>query len=178
VPRHPIGETEHIEPSKPNVGVSSLIVARRSLSWSNVAAVHLRFARPHLAAFQLSRRADSPAEQRGLEPLIPLARLSLDFSGRRKAESIRMRCYATGRDASVASAMFASCDRSIALRSACRLLSRTRGSNSRNFAYDPAPLTEIQEGDPLTQIADDHGFLVEGAQLRGGQLAERSEVAR
>ena len=30
------------------------------------------------------------------------------------------------------------------------------------FAYDPA-LTAIQEGDPLTKIADGHGFVVEGA---------------
>ena len=45
------------------------------------------------------------------------------------------------------------------------------------FAYDPA-LTAIQEGDPLTKIADGHGLLVEGAQLRGGRLAEPPEVAR
>src|ERR1700738_1641102 len=45
------------------------------------------------------------------------------------------------------------------------------------FAYDPA-LTAIQEGDPLTKIADSHSVLVEGAHLRGGRLGEHPELAR
>src|SRR5262249_26396509 len=54
-------------------------------------------------------------------------------SDRRKAEIDQDAVQAAERDTSVASAMFASCDRSIPLRSACRLLSRTRGSNSLNL---------------------------------------------
>src|ERR1700730_12189838 len=93
-----------------------------------------RFLAEPLAARGLMQPWKAPGEMgslggaQGFEPLVPLASLSLDFSGRRKAQIESDGCYAAERDTSVATAMFASCDRSISLRSACRLLSRTCGS--------------------------------------------------
>src|SRR5260370_40166034 len=75
----------------------------------------------------------APGGAQGFEPLVPLASLSLDFLGTEKGANRSDGCYAADRDTSVLSAMFASCDRSISLRSACRLLSRTRGSSSRSL---------------------------------------------
>ena len=112
----------------------------------------------------------------GFEPLVPLASLSLDFSGRRKAQIDQM--------GAMRRSGIPRCKRDVRLvrpqhfaKIGMQAVVAHAWQQVAQFAYDPS-LTAIPEADPLTEIADGHRFLVEGAHPRGGRLSERPGVAR